>query len=86
MAELNSTFITGSGNHVRRLTPMAFNLEDPHQLQQFLTGQSREVAVPGSHRQVKYDPMQRIGVGISRLGTSQAIAIGAYAFALQKLA
>jgi glucokinase len=34
---------------------------------------------------VQYDPLQRIGVGMSRLGTSEAVAIGAYAFALRKL-
>jgi len=27
----------------------------------------------------------RIGVGMSRLGTSEAVAIGAYAFALNRL-
>jgi predicted NBD/HSP70 family sugar kinase len=31
------------------------------------------------------DPLQRIGVGISRLGTSKAVAVGAYAFALSAL-
>jgi len=30
------------------------------------------------------DPLHRIGIGISRLGTSKATAIGAYAFALKK--
>jgi glucokinase len=34
---------------------------------------------------MKYDPMARTGVGMSRLGTSEAVAIGAYAFALHKL-
>jgi glucokinase len=36
-------------------------------------------------RTLKYDPAQRVGVGTSRLGTSQAIAVGAYAFALKLL-
>jgi len=34
---------------------------------------------------MRHDPLPRGGIGISRLGTSDAIAIGAYAFALQKL-
>jgi glucokinase len=34
---------------------------------------------------VKHDPSPRIGVGLSRLGTSEAVAIGACAFALRKL-
>ena len=32
-----------------------------------------------------YDPLKRIGVGLSRLGTSHAVALGAYAFALAAL-
>jgi glucokinase len=51
----------------------------------FLKGETREIAVPGSRKKVVYDPLQRIGVGISRLGTTEAVAIGAYAFALHKL-
>ena len=31
------------------------------------------------------EALQRIGIGISRLGTSEAVAIGAYAFALHQL-
>ena len=64
---------------------VAFNLEDPAQLQTFLKGETREITVPGSKKKVQYDPLQRIGVGMSRLGTSEAMAIGAYAFALRKL-
>jgi glucokinase len=50
-----------------------------------LKGDKRAITVPGSQRQVQYDPLPRTAVGISRLGTSEAVAIGAYAFALHKL-
>ncbi len=83
--ELNSTFTNPAGNKFRRLLPAAFNLEDPVQLETFLKGETRTIKVPGSDRSLAYDPLLRVGVGMSRLGTSQAIAIGAYAFALQKL-
>jgi glucokinase len=36
-------------------------------------------------RKLVYDPLQRTAVGISRLGTSEAVAIGAYAYALHQL-
>jgi len=85
VAELNSAYTAPNGNQFRRLPEAAFNLEDPAQLKKFLTGETRTVTVPGGKRKIKYDALQRIGVGISRLGTSQAVAIGAYAFALQKL-
>ena len=83
--ELNSTFTNPAGNKFRRLLPAAFNLEDTVQLETFLKGETRTIKVPGSDRSLAYDSLLRVGVGMSRLGTSQAIAIGAYAFALQKL-
>ena len=51
----------------------------------FLEGEAREIVIPRSRKKVMYDPLQRIGVGISRLGTSEAVAISAYAFALNRL-
>jgi glucokinase len=83
--ELNSTYTSPKGAKFRRLTPVAFNLEDSAQLETFLKGETRTITVPGSKKKVQYDPLQRIGVGMSRLGTSEAVAIGAYAFALRKL-
>jgi glucokinase len=83
--ELNGTYTDPQGGKFRRLTAVAFNLEDPAQLQQFLQGEEREITVPGSRKKVQYDPLQRIGVGMSRLGTSEAVGIGAYAVALRAL-
>jgi glucokinase len=83
--ELNSDYTGPKGNIYRRLASVAFNLEDPAQLREFLQGATREITIPGSDQKLKYDPLQRIGIGISCLGTSEAIAIGAYAFALRKL-
>ena len=83
--ELNGTYTAPTGEKFRRLDSPVFNLEDPAQLQQFLQGERREITVPGSRKKLQYDPLQRTGVGLSRLGTSEATAIGAYAFALQAL-
>lgn len=85
VSELNSCFTAPNGNQFRRLPEAAFNLEDPAERKKFLKGAARVITVPGGKRKIKYDPLQRIGVGVSRLGTSEAVAIGAYAFALQKL-
>ena len=73
------------GHSFPRLASKGFNLQDPAQMANFLRGETREVKVPRSKRTVQYDPLRRVGIGISRLGTSQAIAIGAYAFALRHL-
>jgi len=83
--ELNSNYISPEGDHFRRLAQAAFNLEDPAQLDVFLKGDKRDITVPGSGRIISYDPMPRVGVGMSRLGTSEAVAIGAYAYALHEL-
>jgi len=72
-------------NCPRRLAPVAFNLEDPAGRESFLRGAVRTVEVPGSGRRISYDPMRRTAVGITRLGTSEAVAVGAYAYALREL-
>ncbi len=83
--EMNGTYATPEGHRRRRLTATAFDLEDAEDLQRFVRGEPREIAVPGSDRRMTYDALPRTGVGVSRLGTSQAIAIGAYAFAVGRL-
>lgn len=85
VAELNGTFTGPEGDTFRRLSPKVFNLEDPAELGVFLAGDRRELAVPGSLRCVTYDALPRLGVGLTRLGTSEAVALGAYACALTAL-
>jgi glucokinase len=84
VAALNGVFERG-GDPLRRLVPTAFDVDDARQRELFVRSETREVAVPGSTRHVFYDPLPRTPVGLSRLGTSEAVAIGAYAFALNKL-
>jgi glucokinase len=84
VAEMRSFFETPSGR-IPRLEVKAFDLEDAREREAFVKGASREVVVPGSDRKVAYDPLKRVGVGLSRLGTSRAVALGAYAFALAEL-
>jgi glucokinase len=81
---MNATY-DGYDPPLRRLAPRAFNIEDPADRESFLRGEARTVQVPGSGRTICYDPMRRTAVGVSRLGTSEAVAIGAYAFALHAL-
>lgn len=83
--ELNGSYIGPDGRQFRRLASVAFNLEDPAQMKKFIKGETREISIPGSRKKMEYDPLQRIGVGISRLGTTEAVAVGAYAFALHQL-
>jgi glucokinase len=70
---------------IRRLVPQVFNLEHPPDREMFLRGDVREVRVPASGRTIAFDPMRRTAIGLSRLGTSEAVAVGASAFALRQL-
>ncbi len=81
---MNSVF-ERDGNPMPRLVPRTFNFDDATQRADFLKSSARELSVPGSTRKVFYDPIQRTAVGLSRLGTSEAVAIGAYAYALNRL-
>ncbi len=83
--ELNSNYTGPNGNTYRRIASPVFNLEDAAQLTTFLKGDKKTIQVPGSDKTLDYDPLQRLGVGMSRLGTSEAVALGAYAFAVRKL-
>ncbi len=85
VAELNGTYANPEGRRFRRLASVAYNLEEPEQRKAFLLGNPRRVQVPGSSAMVPFDSLQRVGVGLSRLGTSEAISVGAYAFALKTL-
>ncbi len=83
--EMNSKYETYSGKKIERLEVKVFNIENDSEREKFLKGEVKRIKVPFSEREIKYDSMQRIGIGISRLGTSRAVSIGAYAFALNKL-
>ncbi len=83
--EMNRPFMIPGGRELPRLETKAFNLEDEAAREAFIRGEVRDLAIPGSEKKVSYDPLQRTGVGISRLGTSRAVGIGAYAFALDRL-
>lgn len=82
---LNGKINTLGGDAVDRLEMKAFSLEDEIGHKAFTKGGLTKIKVPFSDKMVDYDPMKRIGVGLSRLGTSQAVSVGAYAFALSKL-
>lgn len=70
---------------IDRLELSCFDLESAGELAVFCAGEMREISVPGSAQTVSYDALKRTGIGRSRLGTSRAVSLGAYAFALGHL-
>lgn len=85
VAEMNNTMETPEGDVFPRLDLQVYNLEDAGDRNAFLHGEYRKITIPGTSESIDYDPEKRIGIGLSRLGTSKATAIGAYAYALHAL-
>jgi glucokinase len=83
--EMNAAFTEIGGSSLSRLEINAYNLEDEKSFEDFCRNTTSTVQVPFSKQMVDYDPVKKIGVGLSRLGTSRAVAIGAYTFALNEL-
>jgi len=83
--ELNNKFKTFCGKGIQRLEVFAYNWNNPECRKDFLANQSLKVEIPGTNNYLDYDPVKKITIGISQLGTTRAVALGAYAFALQKI-
>lgn len=74
-----------NGNTIPRMETVAFNLEDINDCLRFAEKSGKMITVPFSDLQVWYDASKRVGVGVTKLGTSSAVAVGAYAFAMNQL-
>ena len=74
-----------AGSEFDRVVQKAYSLEDDGQTAEFLKGETRQIPMPGCDETMAYDPLKRIGIGLSSLGTSKAVGIGAYAFALNEI-
>ena len=61
------------------------NLTSEDGLRRFLEDRSELIPVPGSDRCVRYRREKKTGITVSRLGTSKAVALGAYAYALSQI-
>ena len=51
----------------------------------FLKDTAVEVRVPGSERTVLYHSEKKTGIAVSKIGTSTAVSLGAYAYALMQI-
>ena len=82
---INRPYAQGDASIPRRLVARAYNVEDERERAEFVRAHTHAVVIPRTEQSVPYDPVPRTAVGVSRLGTSEAVAVGAYAFALQQL-
>ncbi len=83
--KMNAPFTDLSGHQVSRMETYAYNLMDDEDRIRFTGKMGLMVKVPFSDQQVWYDPTKRVGVGVTKLGTSSAVSVGAYAYAMHQL-
>ena len=86
MKIINGNYESIKGQAVKRLESIAVNLDDMHAFNAVLHQSENEIKLPFSGRKIFYNPLKWVGVGTSRLGTSKAVSLGAYAFAVNELA
>jgi glucokinase len=85
MRQMHQDFVKNDGKKMPRLELSAYNWEDAAEREAFLKDESVRLQVPFSSETQLYRPHKKIAVGITRLGTSEAVAIGAYTFAVGKM-
>lgn len=81
----NHSFVNRKGEKVNRLVQKVFNYDDEIERKEFLSDYSKLVTIPGTNIKFSYDPLPRLAIATSKLGASNAISLGAYTFALNKL-
>ena len=83
--EMNSRLSTFSGEKFPCLQMKVFDLTTKEGLDGFLRDNSRIVKVPGTGREVRYCNEKKTGITFTHIGTSKAVSLGAYAFALTQI-
>ena len=80
---LNQDYPGLDGKKGPRMEISAYNLDDENDRKAFCDSSSgKMIKVPFSDKEVWYDPSKKIGITATKLGTSSAVCIGAYAFAI----
>ena len=79
---LNGTIKNLKGEKIPRLVSKVYNMDDSASYREFLNWKTDTVRIPFSDNYVTYSGEKKLVVGLSHLGTSKAICLGAYAYAL----
>jgi len=83
--EIRSQFKNYSENSYSRTVQKLFDLDNEHELNEFIVGKTKKIIVPETNKVIYFDSLKRTGIAFSKMGTSQAASLGAYAFALNQL-
>ena len=82
---LNRKFTRAGGGLFPRMEVSAYSYEYEEDLKQFLSFEKKMITVPFSKEQIPYYEEKKTLIGISSLGTSEAVALGAYALAVNEM-
>lgn len=85
LAEMKSTLSTFAGDSISRLEMNIFDIEDEKQFEYFIQDKSIELPIPHSGKVINYHTHKKTVIMKTVLGTSKAISLGAYAYALHTL-
>jgi len=85
MEELERDFDFRKQDPIPRMIQKAFNLNEEIGRKGLCEVTGKFIDLPGSDQKVYYDEQAKVAIGTSRIGTTRAIALGAYAFALNQL-
>lgn len=85
LKEMRASRRTLTGSVVPRLQMQVYNLENEDELNEFLKDELESTTIPGSDTVVHYREKKKTGVWVSRLGTSRAVSLGAYHYAVNRL-
>ncbi len=85
MEELNFKYGSTTADEMPRLVQKVFNLDNEEERSDFFRDYSKTLPIPGTDRTISYDPVPRLAIATSTLGASEAISLGAYAYALQQI-
>ncbi|RNC85251.1 MAG: ROK family protein [Balneola sp.] len=83
--ELNGSFTALNGKRFPRLIQEVYDFENEFKRRSFLNLKGQTISIPGSETPITYYETKSTVVGLSKLGTSKAISLGAYHFAVEKL-
>lgn len=83
--EMTESVMTFGGDAFQCLQMNVSNIDDETEREAFIKDGSKMVKLPFSNEVIRYLVDKKTAVGVSRLGTSRAVAIGAYALALNQI-
>ncbi|MFI2743662.1 ROK family protein [Zhouia sp. PK063] len=82
---LNGDIENIRGDKFSRLVSKVYNFEDNASCKEFLNWKGQLIKIPFSSKEINYMREKKLVIGLSKLGTSKAVCLGAYAYALANI-